>query len=133
MAKKSAWQPEVSAFWWLKHRFFLGYMLREATVIPLLFFLGCVLAGWYQLQQGAEAYAAWQTFMRQPWVVSLNGLALVASLAHAWTFFRLFPRVMPVRLGQWSVPARWLIAGQWLGVVLTLLAVTLVLWRVAYG
>ncbi|MFN3899423.1 MAG: hypothetical protein ACK4ML_03540 [Alishewanella aestuarii] len=47
-ARRPYLQP-LSRSWWLKHGFFLRYMLREATVLPLLF---SVAVYW-------QAYIAW--------------------------------------------------------------------------
>lgn len=103
--------------WWLKHRFFKFYMLREATVLPLVFFTLCLLAGMVALLQGAESWQGWIAFMGSPIVLLLNLLALAASLFHAATFFVLFPRVMPLRIAGFSLPDKAIVAGQWAGVV----------------
>ncbi len=75
----------LSAFWWLKHRYYLLYMLREATVLPLLFFLGCLMYGLYSLSQSEQHWLGFVAFMQQGWVIALNLLAFVASLFHAKT------------------------------------------------
>ena len=92
-------------------------MLREATVVPLVFFILCLLAGVFALLQGPASWQGWVAFMGSPLVLLLNALALVASLYHAATFFVLFPRVMPLRVAGRSVPAGAIVAGQWAGVV----------------
>src|SRR5690606_27131322 len=109
---RKPYQPELSRSWWLKHHYYRLYMLREATVLPLLFFLGCLLYGLYCLAQGAAHWQSFQLFMQQGWVIALNLLAFAASLFHAITFFALFPRVMPL------APARLMIGGQWLATLL---------------
>lgn len=121
MDKKAGYETPLKASWWLKHRFFTAYMLREATVIPLLFFIGCLLAGIYSLLQGENQWLAWQAFMQQGWVLGLNLLAFFASLYHALTFFQLFPRVMPLRIAAYSLPPWSIVAGQWLAVLAVLL------------
>ena len=110
-ARRPYLQP-LSRSWWLKHSFFLRYMLREATVLPLLFFIGCLLYGLYCLAQSSAHWASFQLFMQQRWVIALNLLAFAASLFHAKTFFALFPRVMPL------APAWLMISGQWLATLL---------------
>ncbi|WP_346797098.1 fumarate reductase subunit C [Halomonas sp. Bachu 37] len=117
MAKQSSYLPRLTRTWWLKHRYFKLYMAREATVLPLVFFIGCLLAGLYSLLQGTESWAGWLAFMAHPLVILLNCLALAASLFHAWTFFELFPRVMPLRVGTRTIPASFIVLGQWVGVV----------------
>ncbi|WP_214001148.1 fumarate reductase subunit C [Arsukibacterium sp.] len=115
------YQPVMPRTWWLQHRYFRFYMLREATVLPLLFFIGCLLYGLYCLSLGETQWQHWLAFMAKPWVVLLNLLAFAASLFHAKTFFELFPRVMPL------APPGLMIAGQWLATLLVATGLTLLL------
>ena len=71
--------PPLKRNWWLKHGFFKRYMLREATVVPLVFFILCLLAGVFALLQGPASWQGWVAFMGSPLVLLLNALALVAS------------------------------------------------------
>ncbi len=116
-----AYQPGMPRHWYLQHRYFRLYMLREATVLPLLFFIGCLLYGLYCLSLGEVQWQHWLAFMAQPWVVVLNLLAFLASLFHAKTFFELFPRVMPL------APAGLMIASQWLATLLVATGLVLLL------
>lgn len=116
--------PRLKRTWWLKHRYFVAYMVREATVLPLVFFVACLLAGLIALLRGDAPWLGWLGFMAAPPVLLLNLLALLASLYHAWTFFQLFPRVMPLRIAGRTLPSQAIVAGQWAGVVLVLLLST---------
>jgi fumarate reductase subunit C len=118
---RKPYKSELTPWWWLKQRYYRLYMLREATVLPLLFFLGCLLYGLYCLTQGAAHWHSFQLFMQQGWVVALNLLAFAASLFHAKTFFALFPRVMPL------APAWLMISGQWLATLLVAASLLLLL------
>ncbi|GAB2717788.1 fumarate reductase subunit C [Halomonas garicola] len=118
MDKSTGHFPELKRTWWLKHRYFMTYMAREATVLPLVFFIACLLAGIYCLLQGADSWQGWQQFMQNPVVIAINLLAFIASLFHAATFFTLFPRVMPLRVKERLLPAKWIVLGQWLAVLL---------------
>ncbi len=111
-----SYKPTLGRTWWLKNSAFKAYMLREATVLPLVFTLLCLLAGIYSLGKGEASWLAWLAAMGNPLVLALNALTLVASLYHAATFFVLFPRVMPIRLGSKKVPDGLIVAGQWAGV-----------------
>jgi len=124
--------PPLKRNWWLKHGFFKRYMLREATVVPLVFFILCLLAGVFALLQGPASWQGWVAFMGSPLVLLLNALALVASLYHAATFFVLFPRVMPLRVAGHSVPAGAIVAGQWAGVVAVAVVLFWLLGRAAH-
>ncbi|GAB2690922.1 fumarate reductase subunit C [Aliiglaciecola aliphaticivorans] len=122
------YRTTLSRTWWLKHNAFKAYMLREATVLPLTFFILCLVSGVYCLWQGESQWNHWQTAMGQPLVLALNLLAFFASLFHAWTFFQLFPRVMPIRMGHISVPANVLIAGQWAAVLSVMVLFSWLFW-----
>lgn len=112
-----SYRPTLSRTWWLKNNAFKLYMLREATVLPLTFFLLCLTAGCYSLWQGAAQWQSWQAFMANPLVLGINSLAMLASLFHAWTFFELLPRVMPIRIGGKVVSPKLIVGAQWLGVL----------------
>lgn len=124
-----SYQPKLTGRWWQKHEFFKRYMLREATVLPLVFLLCSLLAGVFSLHDIAR-FSHWQAYMAHPLVILMHTLALAASLYHAATFFVLFPRVMPIRLGTYEVPAKLIVAGQWMGV---LAVVLLFLWLFTGG
>lgn len=125
-----SYKTELGRTWWLKNSAFKAYMLREATVLPLVFFILCMLAGIYSLSKGEQAWQSWVVAMSSPLVLVLNVLALVASLYHATTFFVLFPRVMPIRLGDKKVPDNLIVAGQWAGVAGVFVLAAWVFWGV---
>lgn len=120
MTKHVGYVPAMKRDWWLKNRYFTLYMVREATVLPLVFFIGCLLAGLYCLLQGQESWLAWLQFMQHPLTIAVNLLAFAASLFHAWTFFQLFPRVMPLKVGGRAVPTKVIILAQWFGVIVVI-------------
>lgn len=113
---RKPYHSRMTRGWWLQQRYYRLYMLREATVLPLLFFLGCLLYGLYSLQHSEMQWLSFTHFMQQGWVIALNSLALLASLYHATTFFALFPRVMPL------APPLLMVAGQWLASLAVIIA-----------
>ena len=125
-----SYKTELGRTWWLKNSAFRAYMLREATVLPLVFFILCMLAGVYSLSKGEQAWQSWVVAMGSPLVLVLNVLALVASLYHAATFFVLFPRVMPIRLGGKKVSDNLIVAGQWAGVAGVFVLAAWIFWGV---
>ena len=125
-----SYKPVLGRTWWLKNPAFKAYMLREATVLPLTFFILCMLAGIYSLLRGEASWLNWVAVMGNPLVLALNALALLASLYHAATFFVLFPRVMPIRLGDKNVPDNLIVAGQWAGVAGVFVLASWIFWGV---
>ncbi len=124
------YKTELGRTWWLKNSAFKAYMLREATVLPLVFFILCMLVGIYSLTRGEASWNSWVAAMGNPLVLALNALALVASLYHAATFFVLFPRVMPIRVGGKKVPDNLIVAGQWAGVAGVFVLAAWIFWGV---
>lgn len=47
--------PPLKRNWWLKHRFLKLYMLREATVLPLLFSRCVYWPVWWRFFKGQKA------------------------------------------------------------------------------
>lgn len=114
-----SYKAQLTGRWWQKHGYFKRYMLREATVLPLMFLLFSLLAGVFSLPD-ATRFEHWQAYMAHPFVMGMHVLALAASLYHAATFFVLFPRVMPIRLGTRVVPESLIVLAQWILVVVVL-------------
>jgi fumarate reductase subunit C len=121
-------RPPLPRRWWRARRDHGLYMLRELTVLPLLFFVGCLIGALAALAQGEAAWQGWLGWMQRPWVLGLNTLALVASLFHAFTFFALMPQIVPPgaidrrRPGVW-IAAQWVLFGLVTGALWWLLAV----------
>ena len=116
MSNRKPYVREMKATWWQKSNFYRMYMLREATVLPLIFFTLCLTCGLASLVKGAESWEAWLEFMANPVVVAINIVSLAGSLFHAHTFFNMFPQVMPVRLKGKLVNSKILVVGQWAAV-----------------
>lgn len=125
-----SYKSELGRTWWLKNPAFKAYMLREATVLPLVFFILCMLCGIYSLTKGEQSWLNWVAAMGNPLVLALNALALVASLYHAATFFVLFPRVMPIRVNGKKVSDQLIVAGQWAGVAGVFVLAAWIFWGV---
>lgn len=102
------WQPRQTALWWARHPAYRRYMLREATAIPLLLYALCLLYGLYALGRGEVAFHDWLLWMASPPLRVLQGIALLAALGHAWTWFQLLPRILVLYTPGGQVPAAWL-------------------------
>jgi fumarate reductase subunit C len=113
MSNRKPYVREMNATWWQKSNFYRMYMLREATVLPIIFFTLCLTFGLGSLVKGADSWEAWLSFMANPVVVAINVVALAGSLFHAHTFFNMFPQVMPLRLNGKPVDTKVIVLGQW--------------------
>ncbi|USD65083.1 fumarate reductase subunit FrdC [Vibrio sp. SCSIO 43136] len=126
MSNRKPYVREVKRTWWKDNPFYRFYMVREATVLPLILFTLFLTIGLGSLVKGPEAWAGWLEFMANPIVVAINIVALLGSLFHAHTFFTMFPQVMPIRIKGKLVDTKTLVMGQWAAVAAISLIVLIV-------
>lgn len=126
MSNRKPYVREIKRTWWKSHPFYRFYMLREATVLPLILFTLFLTFGLGALVKGPEAWQTWLAFMANPLVVAINIVALAGSLLHAQTFFSMMPQVMPIRLGGKLVDKKIIVLTQWAAVALISLIVLVV-------
>lgn len=113
MSKRKPYVRTIERTWWSKHPFYRFYMVREATVLPLILFTLFMLCGLASLVKGPQAWIEWQHFMQNPVVIAINIVALAGSLFHAATFFSMLPQVMPIRVKGKLLSPKVIIAAQW--------------------
>lgn len=127
MSNRRPYTPEMPRTWWKSHPFYRFYMLREATVLPLIFFTLFLLCGLGALVKGAEAWQTWLNFMANPVVIAINLVALAGSLFHAHTFFGMMPQVMPIRIKGKLIAKNVIVLSQWAAVaVISIIVLALV-------
>ena len=126
MSNRKPYVREMNRTWWSKHPFYRFYMLREATVLPLVLFTVFLTFGLGSLVKGPEAWQTWLDFMANPLVVGINIVALLGSLLHAQTFFSMMPQVMPIRIKGKLLDKKLIVLGQWAAVAFISLIVLVV-------
>lgn len=126
MSNRKPYVREMNATWWSKHPFYRFYMLREATVLPLVLFTLFLTFGLGALVKGAEAWSAWLSFMANPIVIAINLVALAGSLFHAATFFSMMPQVMPIRIKGKPIEKQTIVLAQWAAVAAISLIVLII-------
>ncbi|GAD90141.1 MULTISPECIES: fumarate reductase subunit FrdC [Vibrio] len=113
MSNRKPYVRDMKRTWWKNHPFYRFYMVREATVLPLILFTLFITIGLGSLVKGPEAWASWLEFMRNPIVILINILALLGSLFHAFTFFNMMPQVMPMRFKGKAIDGKAIVLAQW--------------------
>jgi fumarate reductase subunit C len=104
------YRKRVSTYWWLWKWSYMKFVLREMSSVFVAWFVVMTLAQIRSLGEGAEAYAQWQAWMRNPLLLALNAVSFLFVVLHAVTWFNLAPRAMDLRVGGKRVPGL-LIAG----------------------
>ncbi|MGC9421046.1 MULTISPECIES: fumarate reductase subunit FrdC [unclassified Vibrio] len=126
MTNRKPYVREMKRTWWKDHPFYRFYMVREATVLPLILFTLFLTVGLGALVKGPEAWNSWLGFMANPLVVAINIVALAGSLFHAQTFFSMMPQVVPIRIKGKLLDKRIIVLTQWAAVAIISLIVLIV-------
>ncbi len=126
MSNRKPYVREMKRTWWKDHPFYRFYMVREATILPLILFTLFLTVGLGALVKGPEAWDTWLGFMANPIVIAINIVALAGSLFHAYTFFNMFPQVMPIRIKGKELDKKIVVLSQWAAVAFISLVVLIV-------
>lgn len=126
MSNRKPYVREMPRTWWKDSAFYRFYMVREATVLPLIFFTLFLTFGLASLVMGENAWNNWLGFMQNPIVIAINIVALIGSLIHAYTFFAMMPQVMPIRIQGKLLDKKLIVAAQWAAVAVISAIVMLV-------
>ena len=98
------YRKRVSTYWWLQRWEYLRFVLREVSSVFVAFFVVTTLVQLYTLSRGPEAYAGFQTWLKNPFIIALNVVSFFFVVFHCITWFSLSSRAMVVRIGGKRVP-----------------------------
>ncbi len=93
------YRAPMSRLWWLRHRGYFIYVVRDLTPGPVLVWLVVFLIEIRRLDGGVPGYHPFASV----WFVLFSVLCLSAALFHSITWFNLTGRVFPSRIGQLTV------------------------------
>ena len=99
-------------------------MLRELSSVFIALFLVVYLIQIYQLTKGSDAYIAFTQRLSSPGWILFHVVVLLFALYHSVTWFQSTAVVLPIRLGERSVPRQMVTAlhiGAWAAVSLAIL------------
>lgn len=107
------YRRRVSTYWWMRRRSYFAFILREMSSLFIAWFVIFTLLQIraLSLHHGADDYVDYrrfQAFARNRVVVIVNAVALFFVIFHAFTWFKLAPQAMVVRLRGKRVPAAWI-------------------------
>jgi len=109
--------------WWRRDPFFMRYMLRETTALAVLVYALVLTVGIVRLGQGEAAWDGWLAALRTPWALLLHLVLLAAMAVHAYSWFVIMPKTMPMLfVGGRRVAAVVITRAGWAAAVLASLA-----------
>jgi fumarate reductase subunit C len=92
--------------WWKRDPFFMRYMLRETTAFAVAAYAIVLCVGVVRLAQGEAAWNGWLQALRSPLSLLLHLVLLVAFAIHAYSWFQIMPKTLPmIKMGGEQVSA----------------------------
>ena len=107
ISKRKKYVRPMTATWWQKLDFYKAYMVREATSIFAVWFCIVLLYGVLCLVSNPVpglGIVDFIGFLRNPIVVFLNIITLIATLYHTATYFVMTPKVMNIIVKNERLP-----------------------------
>ena len=116
--------------WWRRDPFFVRYMVREATAIAVAAYAIVLSVGIVRLAQGEAAWNGWLGVLRTPWAMLLHLVLLAAMIYHAYSWFDIMPKTMPMMfVGGRRVAAATITRAGWAATVVASIAlIALAVW-----
>lgn len=113
--------------WWRRNPYFFWYMVREVTAVGVAVYAVVLLAGVVCLARGEPSWNAWLAAMRSPMSIALHVLLLAAMVCHAWSWFDIMPKTMPMMfVGGKRVAASTITRAGWVVAVVAAIVLYLV-------
>ena len=131
MNDKAVRRPYVRPMqgWWRRDPFFVRYMVREATALAVAAYAIVLSVGIVRLAQGEAAWNGWLGALQSPWAMLLHLVLLVAMVYHAYSWFDIMPKTMPMMfVGGRRVAASTITRIGWVAVVIASLGLYALAW-----
>ena len=113
--------------WWLKHPYYVKYMIRESTALFVTGYALVLLNGLWNLVKGESYYEAWLESLQHPLAIIFHVVAMVAAGYHTYTWFKVSPKVVPhIYLGTERIPDNLITAVQYVIAAVCYLALFLI-------
>src|SRR3990170_4713752 len=95
---------KVERSWWLHHRRYVSYMIRELTSLFLGLYCAVLVVGLIRLAQGREAWDGFIAALSSPLGVIFQLICLAFATYHSVSWFALTPKAMPLMIKGEPVP-----------------------------
>ena len=124
VSQRHAYVPPIKRTWFMRTKEYRAYMLRESAAVLMGLFTLNLMLGLVLINVGPESWDWWVGLQRNPLVLVLNVLALVAAVIQTVTWDQLVPSIIKVQRGTKFLADGWIIgAGVLLLVIFTALLV----------
>ena len=98
-------RQHVSTYWWLHKWSYAAFILREASCIPVAWFVVYLLMLVSAVDEGEAAYRAFLAWSATRTILAVNVISFAFIVYHAITFFQAAPQALVVHVGRRRVPS----------------------------
>ena len=104
--------------WWQRNPYYVKYMAMELTSVIVGIYGVLLLVGLWRLSQGESQYEVWRASIGSPVSIALQFFMLIAMIYHAYTWWKVLPKTMPLlHMNGKPVPGVLLSSAGWLASV----------------
>ena len=100
---------KVRRSWWLRHRRYVAYMVRELTSLFIGIYSAVLVMGLVRLAQGQAAWDSFLMMLSSTPGVLVQLVCLLFATYHSVTWFALTPKAIPVMVRGQPVSAKTII------------------------
>lgn len=126
LSHRNAYHPPMPRGWFLATREYRAYAVREFVAVIVGLFVLNLMLGLVVLASGPQGWEWWVALQRNPAVMVLNALALVAAVIHTVSWDQLTPSIIKVQRGTRFLADGWIIGQQ--ALLLVAFALVVALW-----
>jgi fumarate reductase subunit C len=99
-----SYRAPISTYWWLSRWVYFKFILREASSVFVAWFVILTLLQIRALTRGPDAYADFQLWLQNPFLLALNVVSFLFVVFHAVTWFNLASKAMAIRVRGKRLP-----------------------------
>ena len=115
MSRRPYVRPVSRTTWYMRNGRYKIYMLREVTCLLVGIYCFLLIWGFASLAAGAGSWNSFLATQQSTLAVIFHALALIYFLVYqTFAWFSLAPKAMPVQLGEYRLPDRYIVIGHYL-------------------
>ena len=111
--RSRGYRRPVSVWWWLKKPTYVLFVLRELSSVFIAWLVAFLVVMVFSIGRGVSSYQHFMDWADSAWVVVINVIAFGFVVLQTVTWFVLTPKAVVLRVRGRGVPARGIIAAEY--------------------
>ncbi len=111
---RQPYRKRLAYDWFMHHPHFLHYMWREFTCVAIGVYTLNMMAMIVALAQSEIHWVLWLQAQKNPALILINIIALIAAIYHSYTWFGVTPKVFKIQRGETFIRGKYIILAHWM-------------------